>query len=382
MRTPDSVQIPSLDASNVIGQGEQRLRRRRTTAALAAVAVVAAITVGGIVASSVQHQSQGPIDKPAKTHKGHRIVEEQGTRPMVYADGTTVHVGDKTVEAEKPVAFIGATDDGAVYEAALDGTLWFTDGTTTSVIGTSEFTAAPTAHPRVVNTGDSGSLVVWADATGRKDQIPIEFVVYDTSRREEVARIPFTERGRWDSVVYVDEDQVYFNPDPSTPGCWAIDVDDIHPCKDPHLFRFDVASGETTKIRLAELDAEMGRQPRMFKAVAQNGAVSYGPDASFRQVRGRLATVTSGGDASTLTRTNGDASSRLRLPSGFTPLGQRIDESVITTSQWLDDDHVVVWASGGGGDLPAQQGDLLVCELPDGTCLVAVPRSSARYVAP
>ncbi|MDX6282329.1 MAG: hypothetical protein QOH03_3400 [Kribbellaceae bacterium] len=45
--------------------------------------------------------------------------------------------------------------------------------------------------------------MVWADVTGRKKQFPIEFVVYDTSPREEVARIPFTERGRTGSVSWL-----------------------------------------------------------------------------------------------------------------------------------------------------------------------------------
>ncbi len=377
-RRVDGVAAPPVDVDALVAQGEQRLHRHRMAAVLATVVVLAAVAVGGVVAGGAQHQSQGPIDRPTKTHTVQRTVEPQRTRPLVYADGTTVHVGARTVEAEKPVAFIDATDDGAVYEAALDGRLWFTDGITTSVIGTSEFTAAPTAHAGVVTTGDSGSLVVWADVAGRKNQIPLEFVVYDTSRREEVARIPFTERGRWDSVVQVDEDRVYVNPDPSTPGCWAIDVNDIHPCKNPHLFRFDVASGQ---VRLAQLDAEMGRQARMFKTVAQDGHVFYGAAAYFRQTGRRLATVTSGGDPATLTRTNGEEV-RLRLPKGFSPLGQKTGQSVITTSQWLDDEHIVVWANGGGGDLPAQRGDLLVCELPDGVCRVAVPRSSHPYVAP
>ena len=171
---------------------------------------------------------------PSSSKSSSVAVDPQGARPLVYADGSTVHVGDKTVEARDPVAFIDATDDGAVYEAALDGTLWFTDGTTTSMIGTSEFTAAPTSHGGVVTTGDSGSLVVWGDVSGRQERVPVEFVVYDTSRREEVARIPFTEPGRCrQRGAYVDEDQVYFNPDPSTPGCWAVDVQDIHPCERP-----------------------------------------------------------------------------------------------------------------------------------------------------
>jgi hypothetical protein len=374
----DDVAAPPVDVDALVAKGEQRLRRHRMTAVLATVVVLAALAVSGVVAGSLQHQSQGPIDKPTRTHKAQRVVEPQGTRPLVYADGTTVHVGDKTIEAEEPVAFIDATNDGAVYEASLDGTLWFTDGTTTSVIGTSGLTAAPTAHAGVVTAGESGSLVVWADVAGRENQIPTEFVVYDTSRREEVARIPFTERGHEDSVIYVDKNQVYFNPDPSTPGCWASDVNDIRPCKNPHLFRFDVASGQ---VRLAQLDAEMARHARIFKAVAPNGHVFYGAGAYFQQIGRRLGTVTSGGDPTTLTRTNGEEV-RLRLPSGFRPLGQEMGGSVITTSQWLDDEHIVVWANGGGGDLPAQRGDLLVCELPDGICRVAVPRSSHPYVAP
>lgn len=69
----------------------------------------------------------------------------------------------------------------------------------------------------------------------------------------------------------------------------------------------------------------------MFKAVAQDGHVSYTAGAYLPQVGARLATVTSDGDAMTLTRTNGEEV-RLRLPNGFTGLGQRIDASVIRTS--------------------------------------------------
>ena len=142
-----------------------------------------------------------------------------------------------------------------------------------------------------MTTGDSGSLVVWADLTGRKNKLPVEFVVYDTSRREEEARIPFTEPGRMDSVVYVDEDHVYLNPDPGTPGCWAIDVNDIHPCKHPHLFRFEVASGETTKITLAEWDAELRTRARMFITEMPDNIGTFHPfypGASFAQVGRRL----------------------------------------------------------------------------------------------
>ena len=316
---------------------------------------------------------------PSSSTSSDGAVDKYGARPLVYADGSTVHVGDKTVEARDPVAFIGATDDGAVYEAALDGTLWFTDGTSTSVIGTSQFTAAPTAHGGVVTTGDSGSLVVWADVTGRRNKVPVELVVFDTSRREEVARIPFAGPGRDGTVVHVGEDQVWFAPS-SRRGCW---VGGAHPCGDPHLFRFDVASGETTKIALDDLDAVLSTRARMFVAEDNDlefNEPGFSEGANFRQVGRRLATVTSGGDPMTLTRSNGDEV-RLRLPSGYVAPGPE-GSGGITVSQWLDDDHVVLWADDGGGDLPAKEGDLLVCRLPDGVCRVAVPRSSSAYVAP
>ena len=103
--------------------------------------------------------------------------------------------------------------------------------------------------------------------------------------------------------------------------------------------------------------------------------------ADFRQVGRELVNVNSNGDPTQLTRTNGDEV-RLRLPKGYTAPALDEGESLIGTSQWLDDDHIVVWAYEGGGDLPPQHGDLLVCRLPDGVCRVEVPRTSALYVAP
>ena len=245
----DGVAAPPVDVDALVAQGEQRLHRRRMAAVLATVVVLAAVAVGGVVAGSAQHQqsrvadrradqdAQGSADRgaaritPACLRRRHRRCTWV-TRPSRRGNPSRSSTPPMTAPSTRPRSTARCGSPTAH---------------STSVIGTSELTAAPTAHAGVVTTGDSGSLVVWGDVAGRKNQIPSEFVVYDTSRREEVARIPFTERGRWDSVVYVDENQVYFNPDPSTPGCWAVDVNDIHPCKDPHLFRFDVASGHVRR---------------------------------------------------------------------------------------------------------------------------------------
>jgi hypothetical protein len=386
-RDAANVEIPTLEAKEVIAHGEHRLHRRRMTAVVAAVAAVTAIAVGSVVATRTNPNTQQPLPvaPPSGSMSGTVAVDPHGARPVVYADGPTVHVGDKTIEARDPVAFIAATDDGAVYEAALDGRLWFTDGRTSSVIGTSGFAAAPTAHVGVVTTGDYGSLVVWADMAGRTNQAPVEFVVYDTSRREEVARIPFVEGGGEDNVVvYVDDERVYINPDPSAPGCWAVDVDDLRPCKDPQLFRFDVATDTTTKIPFSDLGAVLGRRARTFQVATQDGRVVHGEPA-FALVGSRLVASIHESplddDATPVTLSDG-AEVHLRMPAGYVPPWPADGEGAVTVSQWLDDTHVALFADDGGGDLPAKEGDLLVCQLPNGVCRVAVQRSSHPYVTP
>lgn len=375
----DSVAAPRIDLGEVVAEADRRRRRRRYLVAGSAAAALSAIVAGSVLVSATSSRTQdAPPAGPPSPSIG-RTLGVTGVRPLVYAEGRTVHVGDRSIQADKPVAFIAPTDDGAVYQATLDRTLWFTDGTTTEQIGASDWTAAPTSHRGVVTTGDSGSLVVWADADPGTNRIPVEFVVYDTSRSEEVARIPFTATGPDSSVLYVDEDQVYLNPDPSAAGCWAVDGNDIHACRHPQLLRFDVDSGEITKRPVSELDA----RARVFRAVTQDGRVVHG-DPAFALVGSRLvATIHDGAaeDAAPVTLADG-AELRLRLPTGYVPPWPADGEGTIAVSQWLDDTHVALFADDGGGDLPAKEGDLLTCEVPAGDCQVTVPRSSQPFVAP
>jgi hypothetical protein len=384
-RGADSAAVPRFDLGEVVAEAGRRRRRRRYVVAGTAAAALSAIVAASVLVAAISSRTQDPPPAGPPSPSISKTSGGEGARPMVYAVGRTVHVGDTSVQTDKPVAFIAPTDDGAVYQATLDRTLWFTDGTTTEVIGTSEWTAAPTSHRGVVTTGDSGSLVVWADAGRVTNGIPVDFVVYDTSRREEVARIPFTVPGSDEPMVlHVDEDQVYFNPDPSAPGCWAVDVDDIHPCRHPQLFRFDVAAGETTQIPLSELHGALDARARMFKAVTQDGRVVYGGPA-FALVGNRLVASihdsVADDDAAPVTLADG-SELRLRLPTGYVPPWPADGEGTVAVSQWLDDTHVALFADDGGGDLPAKAGDLLTCELPESVCQVTVPRSSQPYVAP
>jgi hypothetical protein len=363
-----------------VAEAGRRRRRRRYLVAGATAAVLSAIVAAGavlVVASSPKTEGPSPVAPPSPSVRKTLGVDD--ARPLVYGEGRTIHVGDKSVQADKPVAFIAPTDDGAVYQATLDHTLWFTDGTTTEVIGRSGFTAAPTSHRGVVTTSDSGSLVVWADANTHF----VEFVVYDTSRHEAVSRIqlpPVPAPTDDASVLFVDEDQVFINPDSSTPGCWT---EEIHPCRHPQLFRFDVATGRTAKVPVSELDGALDASARTFEAASKDGGVVYG-DPTFALMRNRLvAGVDDYRVRPDAPVTLADGSGlRLRLPSGYVPPWPADGEGDVGVSQWLDDTHVALFADDGGGDLPAKNGDVLVCEVPDGVCRVAVPRASQDYVAP
>ncbi len=374
-RGADSVTVPAIDLDEVVAEVGKRHQRRRYLVVVVATAAAAAsaIAVGALLvgATSSRDGAPQPVGPPSPSIS--RAVDGAGTRPLVYAAGRTVHVGNTSVQADEPVAFIAPTDDGAVYEATLDGTLWFTDGFTTKVIGTSWFTAAPTSHRGVVVTGTSGSLVVWGEVV-RPNRLPTELVVFDTSRREEVGRIPVRGLLNEATIAYVGESEVWWAPAGWHSGSGA----------DRLVYRFDVVSGVTTELHGADLDAVLDADPRAFRAVPGDGPVVYG-SPSLTAVRGRLVTSvrSSGADAGAAPVTLADGSElRLRLPPGYVGPWPADEDPDLGVSQWLDDDHVALFAGDGGGDLPAMQGDLLTCELPRGVCQVVVPLSAQDYVVP
>lgn len=380
-RGAESVAVPRFDLDQVVAEAGRRRRRRSYLVAGATAAVLSAIAAGSVLIAASNSRTQGPPPAGPPSPSVSKTLGVDGARPLVYAEGRTVHVGDQTVQADKPVAFIIPTDDGAVYQATLDHTLWFTDGTTTEVIGKSGWTAAPTSHSGVVTTGDSGSLVVWADASHGTDKPVDEFVVYDTSRREEVARIPIPPPAAVPapfgdaSVLFVGEDRVYVMPDSVTPGCWA-GQNRSHACRHPHVLRLDVATGETTTVPGSELDGALDASARTFQSASQDGRVVY-VYPTFAVVRNRLV---AGIDNPVVSvdapvRLADGSELRLRLPTGYVPPAPDVG-----MSQWLDDTHVTLFTRDG--DVPASNGELLTCEVPDGVCRVAVPRTSQPYVAP
>ena len=190
-------------------------------------------------------------------------------------------------------------------------------------------------------------------------------------------------KGRYAQVLSVDDGHVFFNPDNRTPGCWVYDV---HSCSDPHLFRYDLASGTTRKITQAVYEKELSTSARMLVGVERSNdtqTVFTARGAGFRQ-QGRLLapTVPNGGDDTVLTTPDG-VPVQLRLPAGYTAARNNIE-----LVQWLDDHRVVLEVdqdpdeTGFGDAYRAGLVDLLVCRIPDGVCRIAVHGSTVPYLPP
>lgn len=384
----EAVSAPSVDVAALVAHAGKRQRRRRITLALAAAAVVGAVTAGSLAVRGGSGGDLEPAPSPSPSPSPSLAVDPIGTRPLVYAEGSTVHMGDDTFDAGGTVVFLDATDNGVVFmtgcpwprpacEEDTDGewssdTLWFYDGSTTEAIG-----RAPTEHIGLfeVTTSNPGSIVVWADATSRKDVWVRRFVVYDTSRREVVARVPYT--GHYNTVLRVEAGQVFFNPDSNAPGCWVIDT---RFCDDPHLLRYDLSTGTSERIRQTALEDVLSTRSRLVRLAEDRGetgtAFSARQMVRFNQVGRRLQPVDSNGDPTTFVLTTGEKV-ELRLPADY-----RAPGSEMPVVQWLDDDHLVLFPNEGGGDFPDRVGDLLECRLPDGVCRVMVHASSTTYRAP
>jgi hypothetical protein len=285
----------------------------------------------------------------------------------VYAEGSTIHAGDRDITANDRVQLVDVTDDGVVFMTDLDRRVWFDDGAGAEVIGESRSLHVGD-YP--VYTGNPGSLVVWLEGIGSHPDL----VVFDTSQRAEVARLDSDT-----TLLGIGAGAVYLTPDwATTPGCWIVDE---HRCPQPQLLRYDVASDRTDTIDRETYEAELRAEPRAFQG-ARGDSVSRVRVAvsalgwTFTRDGQRLVP----GDPS-LARTTGEPVD-LRWP-GAAAVSDPAEGFWV--SQWLDDDRVVLAGYQDTGDGPdgigmadsyaASYVDLLVCTLSTGVCDLTVPRS-------
>ena len=164
-RAAEEVGDPQLDMTELVAQARRRQRRRRIADVAGAVALVGAIVVGTFGVWGGQPHDPEPVS-PTPSPSIESTAPDT-TRPLVYAVGSTVHVGDRTIDANARVMFVDATDDGVVYVTDRDGRLWFDDGSTPESIGR---LAGHHLGTYDVFASSPGSLLVWPDGTGHRER--------------------------------------------------------------------------------------------------------------------------------------------------------------------------------------------------------------------
>jgi hypothetical protein len=330
----------------------------------------ARLAVGVAVAASVAVVSAATL---YLTHPDPRQVEPAKdltptSRPLTYADGSTIYYGNKTVEADAPVVELDVTDDGVGFRTR-DGQISFTDGSTIDPLGTLGETGPGYGDPWPLMSvpgwmlsANSGSRLVWFEFPTPGEP---EVVVYDTSTKQEVARVA-VQLGPGHTAVpgSVSGNYVYWFKDPDS---GALPEDQIQ-------VRYDPTTGEQTRITetelLQDLDSEAAVRSVRLKEDGRadsSGQFHYSDGMRLqmgvdlkKDVAGLDGVAPVGpGDMKAV-----DVHGR---PFAFEPPPSTTNEKtgVAWLVQWLDNQTVVVLTP-----LP-QSTDLIACHLDTGTCEVA-----------
>jgi hypothetical protein len=377
-RRAADVEIPLVDLDDLIEQGAGRVRRRRLGAltAVASVALVIGVsTVASVYSPDNSHRAHPsrpgtptgtPNSTPTATSSGGPFAGSG--RPLVYAAGGVIHLGDQAVDTGGTIESLDVTDDGVVFTTA-DGGIWFTDGTDTEQIGTTTGgTVDPGSNrwdwfgPRWwVTTGNTGSLVAWLERIGAG---VTDLVVYDTRERGEAGRVAVRIHPGWRGDLDVVTDDAVYWSEQGAPG-------------DDHYWLYRVG-GALKEVSRKVWFAGMSAEPRQI-VVRDGFGDGWGPIeetstqrhdfplASFTVSKGRVV-PTSGGEKLFYSAPRGpmhDLDLTPTLPSGTN----------LWIAEWLDDDTFV---------LMDKKHDLYTCRTTASHCDLTVLGSSIHgtFVVP
>jgi hypothetical protein len=350
-RLGDQIVPPPFEAVRATARRRSRGARVATSVAVAAVVAVSATAV--FLGRDADRRVE-PAPPPV-------------SRPLTYADGSTVHYGDQTVEADGPVVELDVTDEGVGFRTD-DGQIWFTDGSTVDRLGALGETGPGyrdpwplTSRPSWMLSANTGSRLVWFEfpAPGRP-----EVVVYDTGSGHEVARDAVRmEQGHVAVPALLSGRFVYWFEDPSPEEL----------PEDQTQVRYDPATGQQSPISerqlLEDLDGEAAVRSVLLKGdgrLDSSHAFHYS-DGMGQQMGLDLRQGVSGVDGVAPVGSGDlvaqDVSGR---PFVFEPPRNYTSKSGIGwLVQWLDNQTVVVVS-------PLRDStDLIACELDTGTCQVA-----------
>lgn len=333
--------------------------RRRDRRARVATSALAAVTVAAVSATTFY-----------LTRSNDREVEPApapSSRPLTYADGTTIHYGGHSVEAESPVVELDLTDDGVAFRTE-DGQIWFTDGSTVDRLGALGETGPGyddtwplMTRPGWMLSANAGSRLVWFEFPAAGEP---EVVVYDTASEREIARDAVRLAPGHTSVPALVSDRfVYWYQDPNPDELGA----------DQTQVRYDPRTGDQTRVTepdvLDDLDADAAvRSVRLKGDGRSEGSPGFHYSDGMGQQMGLDLQQDVAGVDGVAPVGPGDMVARDvdGRPFAFQPPPGYTDKSGIAwLVQWIDDQTVVVVSP------LRQRTDLLACHLDTATCEVA-----------
>ena len=322
----DAAGSHDLDLHDLISQGERCIRRRRRIAVGGTVAAVV-LTVGASFALVQSGDPESSPVLPPSTNPPSSVDGPDGSRPLTYGVGSTIHYGDRTIEVAEDAGGLYVFDDGLAIltgrdDADRDNRLYLMDG--------SEQVEIARGIERVT-VGEVGTLLVWLDGD--------EVVIYDTQERREIARVPLT--GRLLNPITPLEDAVYW-----------------HESTGDELVRYDVQTGIRAPASEADYRAEMRTAVRPILVVGTADSVTPAEDFTVIDSRLELGPDAPGASSPVFVAATGE---RLRVS-----VPDRYEGESLGVFQWLDDDRFALVADSGVKNVP--MGDLLTCRISTGQC--------------
>ncbi len=303
-------------------------------------------------------------------------------RPLTYAEGRVLHLGDQRVATGKDVLSLDVVDGGAAF-TTLDGGIWFTDGskpvlvgiTTPGVVQEGTVAWGPGGRPdEWVVSDNSGSHFAWFEfPTGDRP----ELVVFDARTRQRVARVPVDVKPSCAlclQLVSVGDRAVYW-----TNSLWR-GLGSLGEGRDsPRPFRHEYAGppdpagpSATSQVPLGTLRADLLGRARMLVVgdSLERGRLTDGIGQEFAVDGGHLTRVP---DTQQVFDPRTGQRLQFRAPARY---GYGIVER-LRLYQWLDDDRFALLDATGwnAGDFTGEE--LLVCRISSMRCTIAVHRPAA-----
>jgi hypothetical protein len=334
----------------------QRTRRARAATSLAVAAAVVAVSATTVYLDRGDDRRLEPA--PATPT----------SRPLTYADGSTIHYGEHTVEAGGHVVELDVTDYGVGFRTE-DGGIWFTDGSTTDRLGTLGETGPGygdtwplTSRPGWMLSSNSGSRLVWFEFPAPGEP---EVVVYDTSSGRVVTRDSVAlQPGQTAVPAELSERFVYWFKDPNPEEM----------PEDQTQVRYEPATGEQSRVTehelLDDLDRDAAVRSVRLKGDGRWEKAPHGfhySDGMGQQVGLSLQKAIAGQDGLAPV---GPGDMVAEDVTGHTfafepPLNYTDKAGVAWLVQWLDDQTVMVLS-------PLRQStNLIACHVDTKTCEVA-----------